>query len=135
MFVRVHIDKIDDHQAADIPQAELADDLRYGSEVGGQLWECRRLDKRLRAFVRLRCINNHLLHLGREEVTERPQDEINVLMHEAWSAHLTCALLHVMPERREKMEISLQFLQRDASAEGPHDTTHTLWQEGFDAGA
>ena len=35
MFVRVHIDKIDDHQATDIPQAELADGLRHGFEIGG----------------------------------------------------------------------------------------------------
>ena len=31
-------------------------------------------------------------------------------MHEAWSAHLTGALLYAVPERREKVEIGLQFL-------------------------
>src|SRR5262252_1588864 len=95
-------------------------------EVRCQLWEGRGLHKVPRPFVSVRLINNDLPHLGSEEVAERPQYQINVLMYQPWSAHLVGALLHVVPECREKVQIGLQFLCGGSNAEGPHDTAHTF---------
>ena len=41
MLVRVHIDKVNDDQATDISQAELAHDFVHGFEIGGEHRRCR----------------------------------------------------------------------------------------------